>query len=320
MTTPNITYQRTYSQFSNSVITTKINPVYSECLLSDANGLDIVVVDNFANTFPPDAGIAALCISHTVNARTTGGTSVRHDVDLQSTLVSNFNVSHTQITHSKRIDGGVADALWWNSFSPNSNFSTKPDAAGIVHKFDKGWSRIGELNYGNAWGDFGFLSDRSGPSHVVCGLEFFPDWVSGTDGDTQYAKYHASWAIAIGSGGPGITGKEAKHWIGILGSLNGIVGKNDHAKMLPGAVTGNTSGGGGYWAQINGSLDPTNPIGKAMNLTHAMDVGIDMREANFTEAAMMLNDDQPIKLGSVWLRGHQGHVQVSADSVNWRNL
>jgi hypothetical protein len=319
MTQPNVTYTRTFPDLNGSTVKTSINNRYPECIYQDANSVDIVWTDNYP-TPPGGGGIGVGFFKHVVTARNHGGVSLWHDVDLQSELQTGFNLSHTQVTHSKRINGGVADALWWNSFGPNSNFATQPDAAGIVHEFKQGWVRIGEINYGNAWGDFGLLADRAGPSRVVCGLEFVPDWLPGSDGDTAYRKYHAAYAYSVCSGGPGAQGNEAKHWIGALTCLNSIVGKNDHKTMLPGAATGNTSGGGGYAYQVNGSLDPANPIGKGMNFTHAMDVAIDTREATFTDGAILMNDDQPIKLGSVWLRGHQGHVQVSADSVNWRNL
>lgn len=317
--TDSVTYTRTYADLAGSTITTKINSRWPECLYQDANSLDISIVDNYA-TPPGGAGIGAHCVTHEINARTGGGETFHEGADLQAEARSGFNITRTTMAHAKRMHGGIVDTIWPCAFSPNSKFATHPDPKGIIHSFDAGWIRIGEVNCGNAWGDFGILFDRSYPSRVVCGLEAFPDWVVGSEGDMSPNKYHASWAWSTGGAAPGANGRSPKFWIGHLTCLNGIVGKLDHADMLPGAVAGNTSGGGGYAYQVQGSSDPENPIGKGFNFAHAMDVGVDMREATFTDAAMLLADDQAIRLGSVWLRGHQGHVQVSVDAVNWRNL
>ncbi len=319
-TTDHAAWTRVYPTLNNSTITTRICNLYPESLYQDANGIDVTVIDNYA-TPPGGGGIGYSYVLHEINQRTGGGESMHHGVDLQSTLNGGFNISHTIITHAKRLNGGYADSVWLNTFGPNSNFATHPDPRGVVHEWNAGATRIGEVNYGNAWGDFGLLQDRYGPSRWACGMEFFPDWLPGSDADTRYKHYNASWAIAIGGCGPGAGGGRAVgNWIGQLVCINGIVGKLDHDNMLAGAAHGNTSGGGGYAYQINGNSDPANPIGKAINMAHAMDVGIDMREATFTDAAMMLNDDQPIKLGSIWLRGHQGHLQTSANGTTWANL
>ncbi len=318
--TDHASWTRTYPTLGNSSITTRVCNLYPESLYQDANGLDISLIDNYA-TPPGGGGIGATFVHHTVTARHNGGESQKCVVDLQSSLDSGFNISQTQITQSKRINGGYADSLWNNSFSPNSEFANHPDAAGIVHQFTRGAVRIGEVNYGNAWGDFGFLADRNGPARWVSGLEFFPDWLPGSDGSTAYKKYNVSWATCTGQTGPGAGGgNNSRHWIGHLTCIDAIVGKKDHAVMLPGAVTGNSSGGGGYAWQANGNSDPANPAGKVVNMTNHWDVGLDFREATFTDAAQMFGEDQVIVLGGVKLRGHQGHLQTSANGTTWVNL
>lgn len=318
MSNDTVTYTRVFPTLGSSVITTKTNQNYPSILYQDANSIDITVVDNYA-TPAGGGGIGAIHINHAVNTRTGGGESIHHGVNLNATLVSGFNISHTQITQTKRLNGGDSSSLWFCNFGPNSNFSTRPDADGIVHEWNTGSCRIGEVNYGNAWGDFGMVT-RGVDSHWVAGLEFFPDYLAGSTGSNNERHYNASWAVAIGGAGPDSSGKFPKNWYGQVITVDGIVGKNDHSNMLPGAKTGNTVGGGGYAYQINGSSDPNNAIGKGINLAHAMDVGVDYSEAKFTTAAMQLADDQPIKLGSVWLRGHQGHLQRSIDGAIWVNI
>jgi hypothetical protein len=290
------TFQRTFGTLSSSTIKTHVNGLYTEdtAYTKDGYGIGMYITDNFA-TPPGSEGIAAAWINHTVTGRTIGGESIHHGVDLQSTLTSGFNISHTQITHSKRLNGAYADSVWFNSFGPDSNFSVTPDAAGIVHEWNTGATRIGELNYGNAWGDFGFLSDRTGPTRWASGLEFFPDWLPGSDQDTGYFHYNTSWAIAIGGAGPGAGGgNSAKNWIGMMLCLDSIVGKNDHAGIIGGGVAGSTAGGGGYGLQIHGStVASSNPIGKAINILHAMDVGIDISEATITAEAVSGHSNKP---------------------------
>lgn len=317
--TDTVTYTRTYPTLGNSVITTKINNLYPQSLYEDANSIDITIVDNYA-TPPGGGGIGAQYVNHEVNNRTGGGESLHYGVSLNAELRSGFNIGFTQITQSKRLNGGYADSVWFNSWGPDSNFATKPDARGIVHSFNAGAVRVGEVNFGNAWGDFGFLADRTFPSRWVAGLEFFPDWLPGATGDNAARHYHASWAQCVGGAGPDAAGICPKNWIGWLLNVDGIVGAKDHAHMLPGAVTGNTVGGGGYAHQINGSSDPTNAIGKGINFRHAIDVAIDFSEAKLTTAAMTLADEQVIKLGGVYLRGSQGHLQYSKNGLTWINI
>src|SRR6185369_8138036 len=149
---------------------------------------------------------------------------------------------------------------WLNVWGPDSNFSATPDADGIIHEFNAGAVRIGEVNYGNAWGDFGMVTRGIG-SRWVAGLEFFPDWLAGTTGDTNDRHYHASWAVGIGGAGADKSGQYPKNWIGLNVFVDGIVGAKDHVHLMPGALTGNTPGGGGYAAVLHGSSDVTNPIG-----------------------------------------------------------
>lgn len=318
MSNDTITYTRVLPTLGNTTITTKINENYPSISYQDANSLDIVVEDNYA-TPAGGGGVGTIHLDHNVNKRTGGGESIHHGVNLRSTLESGFNISHSQITQTKRLNGGDSSSIWFNNWGPNSNYATTPDADGVVHLWNTGSCRIGELNNGNAWGDFGMCVRGISPRWCG-GLEIFPDWLSGNTGSQKEHHYHASWAYGVGGAGLDSYGNSPKNWIGYIVFANGIVGKNDHKNILPGGVAGNTVGGGGYGWEINGSTDTTNPIGKGINIKYSMDVGIDYSEAKFTTAAMQLADDQPIKLGSVWLRGHQGHLQRSMDGVVWVNL
>ena len=318
ITNDTVAYTRTFPDLNNSSITTKINAKYPQSVYQDANSIDVTIIDNYVQP-PGGGGIGCEYVNHVVNHRTIGGESKHNGYDLQSDLKSGFNIGYTQITHAKRLMGGYADSVWLNSFGPNSNFATTPDANGIIHKFDGGAARIGEINYGNAWGDFGLQTVRNGVRWVA-GLELFPDWLTGSDGDQKAHHYHASWALCVGGAGPDAYGKIPKNWIGCMINVDGIVGSKDFNTILGPGSHGDTQGGGGYGWQINGSSDQSNPIGKGINFDYSMDVGIDMTHAKLTTAAMTLADDQRIKLGSTWLRGHQGHLQLSTDGTNWRNL
>src|SRR6185369_1518339 len=111
--------------------------------------------------------------------------------------------------------------------------------------------RLGEMNYGNAWGDFGMVTRGIG-SRWVAGIELFPDWLAGSDGDTVAHHYNASWGLGIGGAGADSYGVTPKNWIGLAIFANGIVGANDHSAIIGGGSTGSTSGGGGYAIDIQG--------------------------------------------------------------------
>lgn len=311
-------YFRTFPTLGNSTISTRINNLYPDALMNDAVGVEVNVVNNYA-TPPGGGGIGSATYSHTVTADEDGGNCLRNGLNLFAVQRSGFGIGFTTITQASRLAGGTCDGVWLNAWSPDSRYKSTPDNHGILHRYDSGFTRIGEVNYGNAWGDFGLMENRMG-SRFVAGLEFFPDWLSGYTNDSNPVKYHASWAQAIGAAGPSPGQPIPKNWIGQMICPDGIVGKKDHPNIIGPGTAGNTSGGGGYAYQINGSNDPTNPIGKGINFALAMDVAIDMRSAHFTDAAMLLADDQVIHLGSTWLRGHQGRLQASANGVTWKDI
>lgn len=316
--TDTITYRRTYPQFGNSTITTKINNLYPDSVADDATGLEIGIDDHY-DTPPGGGGVNGVTVSHLCTKSQHGTNSFYNFFSTKAPQLSGFTIGFSTVSTAANLNGGDCDGVWLNAWSPNSHFASKPDATGFTHSYDKGFTRVGECNYGNAWGDFGMMEHRWG-SRFVAGLEFFPDWLAGDTGDNAPHKYHASWGIAIGGAAPGPDGNIPKNWIGVLIPPDGIVGKNDHANIIGPGSAGNTSGGGGYAYSIQGSSDLLNPIGKGINLSMAMDVGIDMRAAHFTDAAMLLADDQVIKLGSTFLRGHQGRLQASANGVTWKDI
>lgn len=166
--------------------------------------------------------------------------SQRHDMSLRGNTSSNFSINQQIITQASKVVGGIADAVWLNSWGPCLNFASTPDANGVVHNFTNGFVRIGEVNYGNAWGDFGFIDDRSNGNRIVCGLEFFPTWLPYDTGapDTT-TQYPAQWAISIGG-----STATARNWIGILGSLGGVMPDGMWMNLHGGDVSGNAVGVG----------------------------------------------------------------------------
>lgn len=222
---------------------------------------------------------------------------------------------------------GTSDSLWFTSCTPDINYSAMPDRDGITHTYTTGAVRIGEVNYGNAWGDFGIsLSPQIGPVRQVYGMGFFPDVITGAVNDAAPHKYHATWGIVIGNAAVSSFGETPKNWIGLSIDQDGIVGKNDHGSIIGGGSAGDSTGGGGYGINISGSTDSSNPIGKAINTNLYMDIGVDLSASTFTTTAIKMATDQTITLGgsgasTILIRAHGGHIEGSLNNgSSWSTI
>ena len=149
----------------------------------------------------------------------------------------------------------------------------------------------------------------------VSGLSFFPDWLPGTTGAVYSSTpiFHASFAIIIGQSGPH-TGGTAKNWTGILIDQDGIVpsglGINVHG--------GSTSGNAAFAA-----IQVQDYHNTGINFAGGSPGGVSTSAATFTStgnAAITMADDQSIKLGTVWIRGHAGALQASTDGTTWTTI
>lgn len=200
---------------------------------------------------------------------------------------------------SKRATGGdSADGVWIVGFSPASWFASTPDEQGVLHTWTAGTVRAGEINYGNAWADFGLL-ERRGTSRYVAGLEFFPDWLPGDCGGSVVARYHASWAIAIGADGTGV----ARNWTGILVDRNGIAP-------------------GGYGIHLRGGITAPDAGSKSIKLNDHWLTGLDTTEATFTDTnspAISLAVGHRVRWGTnaeIWFDGTNLKARVGGTTVN----
>lgn len=228
-----------------------------------------------------------------------------------SVLSSSFYLNLTAETTIRQFNssGSASDSLWFTSCSPDTNYSSTPDADGITHTFTGGFVRIGEVNYGNAWGDFGIGLTLAGApgGRSVSGLWFIPDVITGAINDSTPLKFNTTWGVAIGSAAADHLGNIPKNWVGLLIDEDGIVGKNDHGSIIGGGSAGNSVGGGGYGIHLNGSSSSGNPIGKGINMANYMDIGLDISGATCTQTgtncpsgglAIAIAQNQAIKLGT----------------------
>jgi hypothetical protein len=186
--------------------------------------------------------ILGLSVTQTNNS-VTGGEGqgcVKFYNEMLQNITSGFSIAMQEVASFRQVNGGIADGVWLNAWSPCAEFAATPDATGVIHSFGSGAVRIGEVNYGNAWADLGFIDDR-GISKFVAGLEFFPDWLPGSTGATTFTKFNASWAIAIGGAGAraGSGDPDPKNWTGILFSENGIAPLGVAINMHGGSSSGN---------------------------------------------------------------------------------
>lgn len=278
------------SGFGFSTLYTAINNGYPSLIGSDAAGIAVLITDNYNN--PATAGgIKVADFERTVTAGVHGCNSFYNSLDLRSTLADGFSIGLTSITASKRISGSAsADCLWFNSWGPCKQFQSTPDATGIKHSWTTGFTRIGELNYGNAWQDWG-LVESIFASNIVGGLSFFPDWlpgncVNGTTIVDNSNHYDASWAICIGYAGPDVHGHAPQNHIGAIIIENGI-------------------SPGGYGLRLCGAAGTFNGVSAATNAPNALikgsgtvKCGIDL--AGFTSPS----DNKAITVNAETTTGH----------------
>lgn len=201
-------------------------------------------------TITPASASDAASIS--VYTKRVGGNGISNYQNFYSVMTphtTGFDIAETVIHQARDIRGGVSDAIWFNTWGPARWFQSTPDAQGKLHNFTTGIIRIGEVNYGNAWQDFGLVETR-GVGSFVAGFEFFPDWLAGDCGGSGGGplgvphKYHASWAIGIGAAGAGDDGVVPKNWTGILIDTDGIV-PTGYGMHLRGGSSSGLAGGKG---------------------------------------------------------------------------
>ena len=210
-----------------------------------------------------------------MTSMTSGGmNAVKQYLDVRANVnIAGFSIANTAIVQSRRLNNVNAsvDALWFNAWSPMTQYSATPDPQGIIHTWTAGGTRIGELNYGNAWADFGFCESRfSVPNNQhVGGLEFFPDHLPGSINVATVSKFNASWAIDIGAAAAGTDGYFPQNWIGVMVDQNGISPFGVGVKIW-GSVGTLTTRIGGVSASAT-----TNSMAAAVQISGTMQVGID---------------------------------------------
>jgi len=247
---------------------------------------------------------------------------------------ADFHLGLVQLTSVRQLNktahGGTADSIWFCASTPDVNFISTPDANSIVHTYTGGTVRIGEVNYGNAWKDFGLQETRGIPDvdglfRVVCGLEFFPDFLAGSlYGDANPNKYDVQWAISIGyaaaaTGSAPLTPSiSPQHHIGILVEKNGISPDGYGFRMWGSSGT------------FNGASAATNAPAAIIKMSGTTQTGIDfagthgdatvLTATNTGNPMITMADDQSIKLGSIWIRGHSGALQYSTNGTSWTSV
>jgi hypothetical protein len=234
---------------STSSAVVLVNPTYPASSPFAAGGLIVNVTDNSST------GDVMSYTSSKVSNVNGSAVSQRHGLSLRGNTSTGFSINHQIITQVSKVAGGFGDSVWIDSNGPSVSYSSTPDANGVTHAFSNGWVRGGEVNYGNAWQDFGFTDDRTGVTRAVVGLEFFPDWLPYDTGAGSNTKFNVQWAIAIGNSGPGNSNGTAKNWIGILGCQDGIVP-------------------GGIWANLHGGSSSGNATGVGVNFQNYYKTGI----------------------------------------------
>jgi hypothetical protein len=215
---------------------------------------------NSVNSDTTGGNFSSLNVTQLNNHEHTGGLAQQVLTCRNSAGANDFVINHTVITETNSNGADAVDAIWYNSWSPCINFQSTPDATGAIHSYLGGFQRIGELNYGNGWKDFGFVDDRPLSSHIVCGLELFPDWLPGSTGATTYNKFNVQWGLAMGGASPGSNGISPKHWTGFLGCQNGIQG-------------------GGIWFNLHGGDSAPNAPAVGINFQNHYKTGINFAGA-----------------------------------------
>lgn len=320
-----MTFTNTYASFGSSTVAGGFASQSGDSngdFGSNSTGIYVHVNNNASAATQHDMRTATFW--QTLNNPGAGSMPIESFFDIKGNCnASGFEIGFSQIVASRQLNkpspGGSEDAIWLVSGSPDHQYSTAPDPQGIVHTWTAGWVRIGEVNYSNAWADFGLIETRSAPRAVI-GMEFFPDGtVGGNPGFASRKSYHAQWAIGIGAAGPDYTGFYPQNHIGIFMDANGIA---------PGGYGVRLRGANGTF---NGQAAATNAPGALIKMSDTAQTGIDFAgstgdttslTATSTGAAVIqMLDGQSIRIGtSFWLRASGTNLQYSTNGTSWTNF
>lgn len=233
--------------------------------------------------------------------------------------------SHISAVRQSNNASHVSDGLWVSSCSPDIYYTGGTvDGNGIGHSFTAGVVRIGEVNYGNLWQDFGLFETVlaiASNGRSVQGLGFYPDALPGpvAANGSPVNKFDAQVAISISYAGVGGNGLAPRNHIGLLVDQNGT-SPNGYGLRVWGAQ-----------GTFNGNSAATNAPAACMKMSGTAQTGIDFAgTANDTTIMTATNTGAPvitmtdatqsIKLGSVWIRGNGGHLQYSTNGTSWTNI
>lgn len=219
-------------------------------------GLKIETISNVLVTGGATSALIPLSVLNKVNAANPAQTTKFWQTNNGNLTSASdpggvyFSINTTVFQETAKMNGpGTSDAMWLNSMSPHSAFVSSPDANGVTHSYTAGTVRIGELNYGNHWADFGFQDTRGG-TQVVAGLEFFPAYVAGSRGGAENGAFNVQWGICLAGSTTG-----GVHWTGILLDQSGVAP-------------------GGLWINAHGNSTQATAIGAALNIQQWMHTGI----------------------------------------------
>jgi len=236
--------------WTNTLAGTGVSTGYTDGSSGAKEGISSRIFDNHltADYIP----ISSYHVTYANRSNASGND--QHYFDIRGTAgpLGNFSIADTAITQSANVNGDSRDGIWLNSWGPCIVFQSTPatyttDSTTTTHNFASGTIRGGEVNYGNAWSELGFVDDR-GLSSFYCGIEFFPDWLPGTIADfysgspPPFQKFNAQWAIAIGGAAPGTLGAAPKNWIGLLVGKDGIAPGGLALNLHGGTVSTTTTG------------------------------------------------------------------------------
>lgn len=234
------------SPYTGATGTVMINDTYPNDSVGPETAVGLKTYINNTSVRPDVDTVAYALVAEQTNRSTTAGLAqgcAKIRMDTWQNITSQFGIATQSLAQYRRVNGASADSVWLASYSPSGTYSGTPDGEGITHSFGSGDVRAGEVDYGNAWADLGYVDTR-GVSRYVAGLEFFPDWLpgSGMGGSTDNTKYDASWAIAIGNAPPGNSLGTAKNWTGILIDTDGITPTGLGINIHGGSSSGNATG------------------------------------------------------------------------------
>lgn len=316
-----MTFSNTLVSYGSSTTSGGFCSLAGDGFLGTVGGMYVHVNNTASSTSAPNVQTATFW--QTLNNPGAGINAIESILDIRGNCVTpGFQLGFTQITASRRLNyssGGTTDSIWFVSSSPDSNYASTPDPNGITHSFTAGTVRIGEVNYGNAWSDFG-LQETRGASRVVSGLEFYPDYLSGPINATLNPhKYNVQWAIAISYAGVDAYGHSPQNHIGMLIDYNGIA-PNGYGLRLSGSN-----------GTFNGVSATTNAPAALIKMAGTVSTGIDFAGtlndstqltciATGAPVITVADITQSIKLGSIWLRGNAGALQYSTNGIAWTSI